>query len=271
MYQYIYDSFLLDNEYSKIVMLIENRLTDLGLNGRREKLNLFKDPRELIIEGITATTVFTPFLIPSMIKKGVKTVVAVGNDITLNRVINAMGDLDVTLGFIPIGPQNRIAKILGIEEGILACDCLSNRLVQKIDLGKINEHYFLSHIQTSSLVDLKCGNKYRVSSTRTNQIEILNLPTFDATADPQDGYLEAHFRPIKNNFFKKAARGKLSFWKKSAERENQRSFFSFKKIFLESKKETPILVDGLKVVHTPAEIQILPQKLKIIVGKKRFF
>jgi diacylglycerol kinase family enzyme len=243
MYQYIYDAFLLGNKYSKILTLIENRLADLGLNGRRERLNLFKDPKELIVEGI---------------KRGVKTVVVIGNDITLNRVINAAGELDVTLGFIPVGPNNKIAKVLGIEEGAPACDCLSNRLVQKIDLGKINEHYFLSHVQTSS-VNLKCGSKYCITSVKTNQIEILNLPTFDATADPQDGYLEARLKPLNRNFFTKS---------KNKERE---SFFPVKKIFLESRKETPILVDGLKVVNTPAKIQILPKKLKIIVGKRRFF
>lgn len=255
MYQYIYDSFLSEALYSKILMLIENRLADLGLSGRRERLNLFKDPRESIIEGI---------------KKGVKTVVAVGNDETLSQVINAVNDLNVTLGFIPIGPKNKIAQILGIPDGILACDCLSNRLVQKLDLGKINNYYFLSHVQTSS-VDLNYDNKYCIRSTSINQIEILNLPIFNVAADPQDGYLEARLKPVKNNFFKNVLKGGVSFFPKSRVKKNQESFFPVKKIFLDSKKETPVLVDGLKVINTPAEIQVLPQKLKIIVGKNRLF
>jgi len=257
MYQYIYDSFLLKNDYSKILTLIENRLTDLGLSGRRERLNLFKDPRELIVEGV---------------KKGIKTVVVIGNDITLNRVINAAGDLDVTFGFIPVGRQNRIARILGIEEGVLACDCLSNRLVRKIDLGKINEHYFLSHVQTSSAeINLKCGNnKYCITPIRVNQIKILNLPTFDTAANPQDGFLEARFKPVHKNFFKNAVKAGLGIFIKSTE-TNQESFFPVKKISIESKKETAVLVDGVKTINTPVDIQIIPQKLKIIIGKRRLF
>lgn len=256
MYQYIYDSFLSDIEYSKILTLIENRLTDLGLNGRRERLNLFKDLRELIVEGV---------------KNGVQTVVAVGNDSTLTRVIDVVGDLNITLGLLPIGPNNKIAKVLGIPEGVAACDCLSNRLVQKIDLGKINEHYFLSHIQTSSAeVNLWCGNKYCITPTKVNQIEILNLPTFDSAANPQDGYLEARFKPLNKNFFKSVIKKSLGAFARSAQ-SDQESFFTVKKIFLESKTEASILVDGSKIVNTPVEVQVLPQRLKIIVGKNRLF
>jgi len=32
-----------------------------------------------------------------------------------------------------------------------------------------------------------------------------------------------------------------------------------------------ILVDGAKNINAPAEIQVLPERLKIIVGKNRLF
>lgn len=252
MYQYIYDSFLADNKYFKILSSIENRLTDLGLAGRIDRLTLFKDVRDLIEKAV---------------QRGVKTVVAVGNDATLHQIINAVSDINVAIGLIPVGPQNEVAEVLGIPEGVLACDCLSHRLIQKVDLGKINDYYFLSHVQTSSAeLNLKCGGKYCVKSTKNNKIKIYNLPSPDRKANPQDGYLEAQIEPA-GRFFKNVARG-LGL---SAPRQNQASCFPIKKIFLESKKEMQILVDGLKTINAPVEIQILSQRLKIIVGKNRLF
>jgi diacylglycerol kinase family enzyme len=249
MYQYIYDSFLSDERYSKILSMLEIRLTDLGLQGRVSRLNLFKDPREIICEGL---------------KIGVQTVVAVGNDATLNQVVNAVGDLKLVVGMIPVGPKNEIAKVLGIGEGLPACDCLSSRLIQKIDLGKINDHYFLSHLRASSKIHLRCGGQYCVKLVKEGRVEIYNLPTFQESANPQDGYLEAKIKPAGRNLLVKKFSGEGS-------SGSGVSFFPFKKIFLESGEAAPVLVDNFKVVNTPAEVQIFPQRLKMIVGKNRLF
>lgn len=248
MYQYIYDSFLSDEKYYKILSIVENRLADLGIGGRVSRLNLFKDPREVIYEGL---------------KMGVQTVVAVGNDATLNQVVNAVGDLKLVVGMIPVGPKNEIAKVLGIGEGLSACDCLSSRLIQKIDLGKINDYYFLSHLQASSKIYLRCGGQYCVKSIKDGRVEIYNLPTSEESADPQDGYLEAKIKPVRNLLAKK--------FRGTGDSGNVTSFFPFKKIFLESGEAAPVLVDNQRVVNTPAEVQIFPQRLKMIVGKNRLF
>lgn len=248
MYQYIYDAFLSEEKYLRPMTIIENRLADLGLQGRVNRLNLFKDPRELILEGI---------------KRGVDTVVAVGNDETLSRVVNAVGDTDLTVGIIPVGPKNDITRILGIEEGLLACDCLSSRLIRKIDLGKINDVYFIAHLKAGSEVSLRYGKEYQVRSLTNNLVEIYNLPTKDESADPEDGYLEARIRPSEKRFLKNF--GKNSFL------PDGKSYFPVRKVFLEGGRESKILVDGLKLINTPAEVQILPRQLKVIVGKNRLF
>jgi len=248
MYQYIYDAFLSEEKYLRPMTIIENRLADLGLQGRVNRLNLFKDPRELILEGI---------------KRGVDTVVAVGNDETLFRVVNAIGDFNLTLGIIPVGPKNEITKILGVEEGLLACDCLSSRLIRRIDLGKINDVYFLAHLKTNSEVSLRYGKEYQVRSIENNSIEIYNLPTGEEMADPEDGYLEARIKPSERNFLKKFTKGSLS--------SDGKSYFPVQKVFLEGGEGARILVDGFKLINPPAEVKILPRQLKVIVGKNRLF
>jgi diacylglycerol kinase family enzyme len=248
MYQYIYDAFLSEEKYHRPMTVIENRLADLGLQGRVNRLNLFKDPRELILEGI---------------KRGVDTVVAVGNDETLSRVVNAVGDINLTVGMIPIGPKNEITRTLGIEEGLLACDCLSSRLIRKIDLGKINDVYFIAHLKADSEVSLRYGKEYQVRSLTNNLVEIYNLPTKEERADPEDGYLEARIKPSERKFMKNFGKGNTL--------SEGKSHFPIRKVFLEGGKESKILVDGLKLISTPAEVKILPRQLKVIVGKNRLF
>lgn len=245
MYQYFYDSFLSDERYGKIMAAVENRIADLGLQGKIERLNLFKDPGELVSD---------------MAKRGVKTVVAVGNEATLNRVINGMGDTDVTVGFIPVGPQNEISGILGIGDGAAGCDCLANRLTRIIDLGKINGQYFLSNVRAvSGGVHFRCSGDYCVKPLANHRIEIYNLPVSGVRANPCDGYLEARVRLSGGSIF--GTKGG----------EKTESFFPLKRLFLEGSENTEILVDGQKTFIASAEIKVIPQKLKIIVGKNRIF
>jgi diacylglycerol kinase family enzyme len=252
MYQYIYDSFLNSPRYFKILRVIENRLTDLDIWGRIDRLSLFKDVREVVKDGIA---------------KGAKTIVAVGNDETFNKVINALPNFDVTVGLIPVGPKNKIAKILGIPQEDKACDMLSARRVEKIDLGIINDYKFFSCIEIPQDYCLKetaleCDKKFYIKVEGKNCIKIYNLPledTFLRFSNPRDGYLEVFINPnfgLIQKFFKRIVKS---------------SIFPIRTLFIESKESFPLLVDEVKTINTPAEIKIASQKLKIIVGKDRLF
>jgi len=92
MYYYIYDSFLSDKKYRKLLAQIETRLTDLGINGKINRLSFLKNIRDLITDEI---------------KNGQNTIVVLGNDSTINKVINIIADLDVFLGIIPIGKEKK--------------------------------------------------------------------------------------------------------------------------------------------------------------------
>ena len=104
MYYYVYDEFVQDPKFERDLALIETRLTDLGIAGKIARLALFRDPKELIRDEI---------------RKGAKTIVAVGNDITLRRVIDAVGDSGVVIGVVPVGKDgNILSSILGIAVGV---------------------------------------------------------------------------------------------------------------------------------------------------------
>lgn len=71
-------------------------------------------------------------------------VVAVGGDGTVNEVGKGLINTDVVFGIIPIGSANGIARGLNIPlKAELACETLFSGEVQQIDIGRMNNEYFL--------------------------------------------------------------------------------------------------------------------------------
>lgn len=248
MYFYFFDAFLSNKKYKHILTKIERRVIDLGIEGRFEHLNVLKNLEELIIDTL---------------KRGAKTIVAAGNDHTVVQIINAIADNnDVVLGIIPIGKHNKIAELLGIPRDELACDVISNRLIEKIDLGKINHHYFLTSVKiANSEIILECDDNYKIIPSPRQEINVFNLERRnDATYNPRDGFLETSIACPHS-------------WKNIFKNQNK-SLFPVKKVKvleLNKEKSPNIFADGLKVLKKPITIQVAPKKLKVIVGKERKF
>ncbi|MBU4332347.1 hypothetical protein KKD19_02270 [Patescibacteria group bacterium] len=259
MFFYLYDSFLADKKYEKILHQVEARTTDLGVNGRIGKLNPLNNIRELTEDAI---------------KWGAKTVVAVGNDKTISQLVDIIPRYpSVTLGVIPIGPENNIAKLLGIPSSELACDVLSNRLIDILDLGKINGQYFLTSIHADAKkVVLECDGHYKIlPQPAAKQINICNLGCFfKQKINPKDGILQTIVASSPSGF--------RSFFKKPELLAD--SLFVAKSIQITSlpneadenaEREASLVIDDYKTIKTPATIEVAPQKLKVIVGKERMF
>jgi diacylglycerol kinase family enzyme len=245
MYLYIYDSFLNDKKYADLLIKIEKRLTDLGIKGKIARLSILKNMKELIMDGV---------------KEGVETVVAIGDAQTFAKVINVVADLDVALGLIPIDNNNEIAKMLGIPPKVLACDVLASRIIKKIDLGKINNYYFVNTAQIEN-GDVTIEYKdFKISPiTEKSKITLYNFASGFANSSPVDGVLEAVITPIKSGVF-----GKKKI-------EDTVLPFTKIKIGSQAEEQVAILTDEQIIMKTPAEIVVVPQKLKIIVGSDRHF
>jgi len=253
MYLYIYDSFLNQKKYVALLNRVENRLADLEIKGKICRLNILKNMNEVIEDGI---------------KQGVKTVVAIGNDLTFSKVVNIIAEMDVTLGIIPVDGKSKIAEILGVPEGEKACDVLAQRLIKKIDLGKINHQYFIDSATITNADAILDFEKFKISPTsKKSIISICNLGFLTTNQSiykqrisiPTDGLLEAVIEPIKETFFSK-------------NRNANQSIFPFKKILIGSKAEpVTVTIDQQAIFKTPVKVSIAPKKLKIIVGNKRLF
>jgi YegS/Rv2252/BmrU family lipid kinase len=72
-------------------------------------------------------------------------IVAVGGDGTVNEVVNGIINSKVALGVIPAGSANDFAKGLQIPQKINeACRCVLAGNTRKIDIGKVNDRYFIN-------------------------------------------------------------------------------------------------------------------------------
>jgi len=247
MYYYIYDNYLLEKKYQKTLAKIEGRLTDLNINGKIIKISAFKNLNKTINNDIN---------------NGVKTIVVVGNDKTLNQAINLIKNKKVIIGFIPLGPDNNLAKLFGIPEGEEACDIISARIIKDINLGIINEkQYFISYLELSGNdVYINCDDNYFINTNNKNNIvtvsniywgEYSNLPLQN-----NPGYLNLIIKNTEKSWFKP--------------KKEYFSYFKADKIKINSDKSIPILlVDEKIILKTPIKIEITKDKLKLIVSKNR--
>ena len=247
MYLYIYDSFLNHKKYNDLLIKIEKRITDLGIKGKVARLSVLKNMKELILDGV---------------RDGVQTVVVIGNNQSFAKVINIVADLDVTLGFVPVDNSSSIAKMLGVPPGVLACEILASRIIKKVDLGKINNHYFIDHAEIiNSDVVIEYDNFKITPTTNENKITLYNFSgqSLNASSKPADGVLEAVITPVKSTIFGKKA--------------IPETILPFTKIKISSNSEeqVSIVADEQIIMKTPAKIIVAPQKLKIIVGSDRQF
>ena len=255
MYCYIYDSYLNDRKHGRVMAAIETRLTDLGLSGRIGRLNAFTNARGLVRDEI---------------RRGVQTVVVVGNDQTVAKVVAGIGDGDITLGIIPVGQPDDIARSLGIPAGALACDVLSRRVTQRVDLGSLNGQPFLSEVRippADYVVEIE--GRYRIfPQTKDCEVVVSNMrglggavPNRSARdlGDPQDGVLDAMIMPVRSGGWLSSLRG------------GEPTLVPVRRMTVRGDEPFEAMVDSVPVSGKEMVIEVLPDRLKVITGRDRVF
>ena len=258
MYIYIYDNFVNQKKYESTLAKIETRITDLGLNGKITRLSIMSSLSDTI---------------KSELKKGAKTIVAVGNDNTLNSAISALASFmpdnnfkKIPLGFIPVSKKNNtIAEHLGLNYNELACDMISARRIKTMDLGLVNNNYFLTqaNITTKNTI-IEIDDTYSIEISKPGEINIINLPIIPSL--PASFNINAQ-DDILDLFIKTKTNKNIFLNKKNS---SEQSVFSFKKLNILNKYSSLILDNTVKI-KCPATIKIANEKINLIVGKKQLF
>lgn len=253
MYFYFYDKFTQDKQHELELTRIETRLIELGINGRVEKLSIFKNAKELIQDGV---------------KKGAHTVVAVGDDRTFATVLNIIANEEVAIGFIPMVQDSRFARLLGVPFGQEACAVLSKRLTEVVDLGHVQDFHFLGtlYAEKPAALQLRCDDQYTISTTeQTTELRIINcgdvLGDDYRLASAADGRLDIVVSPVVQE-------GMIR--KKMVRQHEKESVFTVKEVEITSTGDSVALnADGVEQFNTPCTVSVVPDALKVIVGRER--
>lgn len=254
MYVYLYDNFLRQKKYDSIVKAIEVRLTDYGIAGKILRLNNFIDPKQIIEDEI---------------KRGAKTIVIVGDDSTFGYVLSRAATCDCVFGFLPIGSKNTIAEVLGIPEGVEACDILSKRRKESLDVGWMNNRYFVSQLHVmAAQVKVIYDEKFSVTAEQKMEVVVCNLQPYywkkdkkdknEQVVHPQDGKLEAFIRPLT----------KRGWWGYKYE---DPSIFPFEEMEIVSLTPFTVEADGKVSKEKKVKIKLAHGKIDMIVGRNRKF
>jgi diacylglycerol kinase family enzyme len=245
MYLYIYDSCLKDKKFENLLTKIEGRIIDLDIKGEILRMNLLKNISQFLKDGI---------------KKGAHTVIVIGDDKTFSTVLESAMSENIVMGYIPIDKKSKFAQIFGIPYGDLACAIIGGRIIETIDIGKINNKFFLGSviIENSPNTELKIEN-FKVRVGRGNKIIIKNIDFEEedpGISNPTDGLFE---------IFVEKTGGFMS-------KNSKHTLIKTDELLVTSKdSSTPLIFDGIQTINTPAQISVAKEKLKIIVGTNRKF
>jgi diacylglycerol kinase family enzyme len=263
-YAYLYDDFLSDKAYERALANIETRCSVLGIQGRTARLAIFRSARDLV-EGL--------------VKDGAETIVVVGNDRSLQKVMWFLPDLPVTVGYIPICEPSQIGTMLGIPQGDKGCDVLAARRMETLDMGTIDDRYFLTEVvmdATKASVDVE--GQYRIAPRQAGTVSVRNLGGMSkdgrSNADARDGLLEVVVKPYVEEQKKSRFSRVLSSLSPNAARAVLSAGMSETRLTLSkgsivSDEPIDMLVDGHPINGFTFRIGIVPRKLKIITGRDK--
>lgn len=252
-YAYIYDDFLTDPRYGDAVAALETRLATMGLAGHIGRLTLFRSAKELV---------------ENLVQQGAKTIVLVGNDNTLNKVMWFLPDLPVVLGYLPLAEPSDIAGLLGLPPGLAACDTLGARLIETLDMGKLGDRYFLTEaVFERTRARLTMDDEFSLSLLHGGNILLRNLGGASrlglSQSNARDGLLEAVLVPYKEQPLATRILKRLSL----SDAGETHVFFKSGEIVSDAPLEGH--ADLFAVSGFNFKISIVPNKLKVIVGRGR--
>lgn len=287
MYYYIYDSFITERKYRRRVAAVENSLTDLGIAGERERVTPIRPVQDLVKIGI---------------EREVSTIVLVGNDYTFTKALNAAAVLGlnpnkVVFGIIPFGEPNKISRMLGLGTDMAATRELAARKIDTLDIGQVNKRFFVASVEVgfepehktrkevvqekiSSLVAARRIKKfkaqpvkvwldtgYRVGSDLFN-LSIINIADdsrVKGMTQLQDQRFVVCIVPYTEELHSKS---RLVASRRYAELPNA-SIFRASHVRVEGPKSMKVATDGVLYDHPPLDVNVIPETLRVIVGKKR--
>lgn len=289
MYHYIYDAFIGERRWRRQLAAIEQKLTELGIVGERERVTPIRTVEELMKLGLSRHS---------------KTIVIFGNDYTFTKALNAglaagMDPEEVVLAVIPFGAPNQIAALLGLRGEAASVQELAARKIAMIDIGRVNKRFFITAVDVGFEAEHKTRKEqiqenisiftaqHRMKKYKPQEVKVLiddqflitsplfNLSVVNLTdqlqsrspVHSQDQKLRVTVVPYTDELMNKA--GLVA--RRRYEKLPNASFFLARNVKIAGPKTIKIATDGVLYDMLPLEIEAIPQAVKVIVGKGRAF
>ncbi len=253
MYVYLYDNFVRQGSNAAVLRALEVRLTDLGLSGKVLRVVNYSDVKGMIVDEL---------------RRGAKTIVIVGDDTTFGQILANAADVPCTFGYLPLGKELSIASILGIPVGPDSCMVLSRRRRTPLDVGQVNNRYFIGQIRIPpAKVQVVYDERFKITTHDLLEVVVCNIKPFQPAqllaplpyaVHPQDGRLEAYLEPLT----------KKRWWGYTKE---EASMFPFKEMKVIGHNPFTVETDGRTSKETRLVIRMAAPKIDMIVGKERKF
>ncbi len=233
-------------------------------------------------------------LVNTASQRGATTLIACGSDDTFNLMLAALKGRDFTLGFIPFVESSNLAKILGIDSVFTGVKTMAARRIEKIDLARIADNYFISYLefgvmsQNIKTAGLWQNLKLLTSESKTFEIRVDNSYTItisglgglvanirssssksETVANPTDGNLDLLILERLNKLQVLKYRDTIA--DNSLEKVPNTSVIKCKKIEFLEPRGLNLTMLGRVVAKFPATVEIIPARLKMVVGKNRTF
>ncbi len=231
-------------------------------------------------------------------------VIVGGGDGTLNASLAGLIETQLPLGVLPLGTANSFAKTIGLPLNLPdACEVISRGLVRQVDLGCVNGKYFLNtasvglSVEITQGVDSESKKFWGSLAYFAKSLQVFRRAEPFAIQLSCDGsspiQIETFQILVGNGFYfgggmvvapnASIDNHKLYFSSVEVKRKYQlltlslaarrgrhvyhdrvRTFYC-KRLHLEANSPVPVNTDGEYATQTPAEFEIKPQILSVIV------
>lgn len=95
-------------------------------------------------------------------------ILVAGGDGTVDNIVNYMklNDIDIPIAILPVGTANDFAKFIGMPQDVeMACEQILNSELKKVDIGKINDRYFINVASTGLFTDVSQKTDVNLKNT----------------------------------------------------------------------------------------------------------
>lgn len=97
-----------------------------------------------------------------------KYILVAGGDGTVDTAVNHMKNMgiNIPIAILPVGTANDFAKFIGMPEDVeVACEQILNSKPKKLDIGKVNDKYFINVASTGLFTDVSQKTDVNLKNT----------------------------------------------------------------------------------------------------------